>query len=130
MNVLALGVLLARKLGLNAESMRAEVISLRLQQIGRQILRPDTIVERQGRAESGRRDPPEGALGDDVAPAGLRVVDSLVEEVVEEQVLEVRVGAVGLGDVLEEDGADDAAAAPHERDLGLLELPAVLLGGL
>ena len=57
-------------------------------------------------------------------------MDSLVEEVVEEQVLEVGVGTVGLGDVLQEDGADNAASTPHEGDLGLLELPAVLLGSL
>jgi hypothetical protein len=57
-------------------------------------------------------------------------VDSLVEEVVEEQVLEVWVGAVRLGDVLQEDGSDDAATTPHERNLGLVQLPLVLLGGL
>jgi hypothetical protein len=53
-----------------------------------------------------------------------------VEEIVEEKVLEVGVAAVGVGDVLKEDRADDAATAPHEGDLGLLELPAVLLSGL
>jgi hypothetical protein len=57
-------------------------------------------------------------------------VDSLVEEVVEEQVLEVGVGAVRLGDVLQEDGSDDAATAPHESNLGLVQLPLVLFGGL
>ena len=63
----------------------------------------------------------------DVAPAWLRLVDGLIEEVIEEQVLEVWVGAVGLGDVFQEDRADDATTTPHERDLGLLELPIVLL---
>ena len=47
-------------------------------------------------------------------------MDSLVEEVVEEQVLELGVGAVRLGNVLQEDGSDNAATAPHERDLGLV----------
>jgi hypothetical protein len=57
-------------------------------------------------------------------------VDSLVEEVVEKQVLEFGVAAVRLGDVLQENGANDAATAPHERNLGLVQLPLVLLGGL
>jgi hypothetical protein len=57
-------------------------------------------------------------------------VDSLVEEVVEQQVLKFGVGAVRLGDVLQEDGTDDAATAPHERNFGLVQLPLVFLGGL
>jgi hypothetical protein len=57
-------------------------------------------------------------------------VDSLVEEVVEKQVLEFGVAAVRLGDVLQENGANDAATTPHERNLGLVQLPLVLLGGL
>ena len=61
--------------------------------------------------------------GNDVSPAGLGVVNSLVEEVVKQQVLEVGVGAEGLGDVLEENGSDDAATTPHEGDVGLVELP-------
>jgi len=57
-------------------------------------------------------------------------VDCLVEEVVEEEVLEVVIGAVGGGDILEEDGADDTASTPHEGDGWLVELPLVLLGSL
>ena len=55
-------------------------------------------------------------------------MNRLVKEVIKQQVLEVRVGSVRLCDILEEDGADDAATAPHERDLGLVEFPGVLLG--
>ena len=57
-------------------------------------------------------------------------MDSLVEEIIEKQVLEVGVGTVSLSDVLQEDRADDASSAPHERDLWLVQLPVVLLGGL
>jgi hypothetical protein len=57
-------------------------------------------------------------------------VDSLVEEVIEKQVLEFGVAAISLGDVLQENGANDAATTPHERDFGLVQLPLVLLGGL
>jgi len=57
-------------------------------------------------------------------------VNSLVEEVVEKEVLEVGVGTVRLGDVFQEDRSDDAATAPHERNLGLVQLPVVLLSSL
>ena len=129
-DVLALGVLLAGELRLDAESVGTEVVTLGLEHVGGEVLGAVTVVEGQSGAEGGSGDTPEGTLGDNVAPAVLGGVDSVVEEVVEEKVLEVGVAAVGLGDVLEEDGADDAATTPHEGDLGLLELPAVLLGSL
>lgn len=57
-------------------------------------------------------------------------MDGLVEEVVEEQVLEVGVVAVCAGDVLEEHRADNATTTPHQSNRWLVELPAVLPGGL
>jgi hypothetical protein len=36
---------------------------------------------------------------------------------------------VGFGDVSEEDGADDTAAAPHESNASVVEFPAVVVGG-
>lgn len=129
-DVLALGVLLAGVLGLDAEGVGTEVVTLGLEHVGGEVLGAVTVVEGQGGAEGRGGDTPEGTLGDNVAPAVLGGVDGVVEEVVEEKVLKVGVAAVGLGDVLEEDRADDAATTPHEGDLGLLELPAVLLGSL
>jgi hypothetical protein len=130
MDILTDLVLRILKLRLDLEGVRAKVISLRLQQVGGQILGAVAVEpgERGGEGRGG--DAEEGGLGDDVAPAGLRFVDGFVEEVVEEEVLEVVVGAVGGGDVLEEDGADDAASAPHEGDGGLVELPFVFFRGL
>ena len=57
-------------------------------------------------------------------------MDGLVEEVVEEQVLEVVIGVVGSGDILEEDRSNDTSSAPHESDGWLIELPLVFAGGL
>ena len=129
-NVLVDGEVVAGVLGLDAEGVGTEVVTLGLEHVGGEVLGAVTVVEGQSGAEGGSGDTPEGTLGDNVAPAVLGGVDSVVEEVVEEEVLEVGVAAVGLGDVLEEDRADDAATTPHEGDLGLLELPAVLLGSL
>lgn len=130
MDVLALGVLVAGVLGLDAEGVGTEVVTLGLEHVGGEILGAVAVVEGQSGAEGGSGDTPDGALGDNVTPAVLGGVDGVVEEVVEEKVLKVGVAAVGVGDVLEEDGTDDAATAPHEGDLGLLELPAVVLGSL
>lgn len=130
MDVLVFGVLLASELGVDAEGVGTEVVTLGLQQVGGQSLGAVAVVEAEGGAEGGSGDTPEGTFADNASPALLGVVDGLVEEVVEEEVLEIGVVAVGLGDVLQEDGADNATTAPHEGNGGLVELPAVLLGSL
>lgn len=130
MGVGTLGVLLASELGLDLEGVGTEVITLGLEQVGGQILGTVTVEPRQSGGEGRGWDSKKSGLGDDIPPAGLGLVDSRVEEVVEEQVLELRVVAVGGSDILQEDGSDDATSSPHQSDGGLVELPAVLLGGL
>ena len=130
MRVLAFGVLLVGKFGLDEEGVGTEVVTLSLEQVGGQVLGAVSVVEAERGAEGRGRDTPQGALGDDVSPSRLSLLDGSVEELVEEQVLEIWVSAVCLGDVLQEDGADNATTTPHERDFGLVELPLVLLGGL
>jgi hypothetical protein len=76
---------------------------LRLEDVRRDDLRAVAIEERERSAERRSGDTPEDSLSDDSSPAGLRVVDSLVEEVVEEQGLELVVLLVGLGDIVQED---------------------------
>lgn len=129
-DILALGEVLARELGLDAECVRTKIIPLSLQQVGWQVLGAVTIVEAQSSAEGRDRDTPESALADHVPPSALRLLDGVVEELVKEQVLQIGVLAVRPGDVLEEDRADDAAATPHQGNVGLVQLPAVLLGSL
>lgn len=129
-DVLALGVVLVGELRLDAEGVGTEVVTLGLQDVGREVLGAEAVVEGEGGGEGRGRDTPESTLGDDVTPASLGLLDGLVEEVGEQQVLKVGVGTVGSSDVLQEDGADDAATTPHESNLRLLELPAVLLSSL
>lgn len=123
-------VLRAGELRLDAEGMGAEVVSLSLQQVGWEILGTVAIVEAKSSAEGRGWDTPESTLADDVSPSGLSRVDGLVEEVIEQEVLQVRVLAVGAGDILEEDRADNATTTPHQGNGWLVELPLVLLGGL
>jgi hypothetical protein len=129
-SVLTLGELLRLILGLDQESVSTEVITLSLKKVGGQVLGAVTIEERKSSAESGCRDASLDRPSNDISPTLLSVVDGLVEEVIEEQVLEVRVLAVSRSDVLEEDRTNNATAAPHESDGGLVQLPAVLLGSL
>jgi len=129
-NVLALREGLAGKLRLDAESVSTEVVTLGLQQVGGQVLGAVAVVEAQSSGEGGQRNTPQSRLADNVSPAALGGVDGLLEEVIEQQILKVGVVAVGVGDVLQEDGADNATTAPHESDGGLVELPVVLLGSL
>ena len=129
-DVLTLGEVLVGMLGLDAEGVGTEVVTLGLQQVGGQVLGAVAVVEAEGSGEGRQRDTPESGLADHVAPAALGGLDGLLEEVVEQQVLEVGVVAVSVGDVLQEDGADNAATAPHQSDGGLVQLPAVLLGSV
>jgi hypothetical protein len=129
-NVLASLVLGTGVLGLDVEGMGTKVIALGLEQVGGQVLGAVAVEPRQGGREGRGGDTKLGSLGDNVSPAGLGLVDGLVEEVVKEEVGKVVVLAVRGGDVLEEDGADDAATTPHEGNGGLVQLPAVLFGSL
>lgn len=64
-NVLALLVCLVGELGLDPEGVGTKVVTLRLQQVGREVLGAVSVVEAERGAESGSGDTPEGTLGDD-----------------------------------------------------------------
>ena len=118
---LELGVLLARE---HAERVRTEVVTLRgtvlvsecetrddnmsaahlrLEDVGGHDLAAVTVEERKSGGECGGRDTPEDGLRNNAAPTRLRLVDSLVEEVVEEEGFEFRVLPVRFGNVTKED---------------------------
>lgn len=103
MDILGFGVFLAGMLRLDAEGVGAEVVTLSLEQVGGKVLGAVSVVETQGSAESRSGDTPKGSLAYNVSPAFLGVVDRLGEERVEQQILEIWVVAVGVGDVLQED---------------------------
>lgn len=130
MNVLSDLVLLVCEFGLDLEGVCTEVITLGLEKVGREVLGAVTIEPTESGGESGSWDTEKSSLGDNVSPSWLSLVDSLVEEVVEEKVLKVVIGAVCSCDVLQEDGTDNASSTPHESDGWLVQLPTVLLGSL
>lgn len=88
--------------------VRAKVVALRPQQVGRHPRGAVAIVEGQRRRE-GRGGYPEADRADEgLAPARPVAVGRAGEELVEQQILEVRIGVEGI--------ADDAPAAPGEGD--------------
>lgn len=87
-------------LGLDQESVSTEVITLGLEKVGRQILGAVTVEEGQSSAEGRHGNTGFDGVSNDVSPAFLGLMDSLVEEIVEKKILKIRIGAVGRGDVL------------------------------
>ena len=70
---LELGVLLARK---DTEGVSTEVVTLCLQEVGRDDLAAVAVEERERGAERRSGDTPECRLCDDTSPTGLRLVHS------------------------------------------------------
>lgn len=110
--------------------VRSKVVSLSLQQVGRENSVSVSIKERQRRRDRRSRNSQKSALRNNVSPALRSLSHGLGEEGVKEQVLELGVlGVCGL-DVAQEDRADNAASTPHKGNAGIVQVPAVLLGSL
>lgn len=121
------GVLLT---GHHTEGVGTEVITLSLEEVGGNHFTPVTIEEGKGSRESGGGNTPEASLSDDTPPSGLCFVNSLVEEVVEEQRLEVLVLLVSGSDVTKEHTLDDTSTSPHTSNASVVQGPVQLLGSL
>ncbi len=130
MDILARWVRGRGMFGLDTERVCTKVITLGLEEVGGQVLGTVTIEPRECSREGGCRDTEEGRLGNNISPARLRLVDGLVEEVIEQKVLKIVVLTIGRGDILQKDRPDDASSAPHQGNRGLVELPLEFLGSL
>ena len=102
-NVFSLGMFLARILWFDAESVSSKIISLRLDKVGGQVFGPIAVIETQGSAESRGRNSPQCSFRYDVAPPILCIVNSFVKEVIEQEVLKIRVLPVRRCNILQED---------------------------
>ena len=110
-------------------SMRAEVIPLRLNQIGRQACWPVAIIESQCGAETGRGYAQLDRIGYHFSPGFLSAINSFPEEVVQQQVIQIRILVIGGFDVAQKHGPDDTSAAPHQRYSAIVEFPIEDFGG-
>src|SRR4051812_46082590 len=107
--------------------VRAKVVALGLEQVGGQTGRAVTVVVRKGGAERRRRHATLGCERNNLAPIFLRLFHRLVEVGIKEQIGEVRIAGIGLGDLLQKGRANDTTAAPDLRDLAEVESPVVFL---
>jgi hypothetical protein len=62
------------------EGVGTKVVTLSLEEVGRDNLAPVTVEEGQCSAEGGCGDTPEDGLCDDTSPAGLSLVDGFIGE--------------------------------------------------
>jgi hypothetical protein len=117
MDVLASRVRFGFVLGEDAEGVSAEVVPLSLQQACGEVGSSVPVKEGQGSRERRRGDAPQRGLCYDPAPPGLRLMDRLVEEVVEQQVLKVWLSPEGFSDLSEK---AKSASVSVDTTFGLL----------
>merc|ERR1712183_129515 len=104
------------------ERVRTKVVTLRLEQRGRQRLGAHAVIKGNSAREGRRGHTPQYGLGNDAAPAIFGLADGIREEVVEQQVLEIWVLAEGIRNVLQKYRANNAAATPHEGNGWVVQL--------
>ena len=102
--------------------VRAKVVALRLQEIGRQTGTTVRVivVERRAHGRNGNAQI-HGRL-DDRTPGVLCLGDHLLEVGIKQQVRKLGIGVERLFDLAEEARADDAALTPDQRDLAVVQV--------
>ena len=106
-----------------------EVVALGLEQIGGKTFAAVAVEVGQSAAEGGYRYTVSDGGGDYASPGFLAGLDRLSEVGGEEEVGQIMVAVESILDAAEELGADDAAAAPHEGDAAVVEMPVVFGSG-
>src|SRR5437763_13258621 len=110
--------------------VRAEVITLSLQQVGGKACRAVAVVKGKRGRERGRGNAVLDGADDGATPPFLIIIQQAAEEVVQKQIFEITVLIEGFLDFSEEPAANDTATAPHQRDAAKVQVPALLPGGL
>ena len=113
----------------SAVGMGAEVIALRLGQVGRQCFRAVGVEVSQRGAGGEHGDAQANRRLQHLAPGSLPAQHRCAEHRVHQQIGQLGLAHESCGDVAQERSADDAARAPHFGNHGKVELPVVLLRG-
>jgi len=103
--------------------VRAEVVTLGLDQISRQAGASVAIVEGEGSAEARQRYAEQNSIGHRLTQRAFAFVDLASEEVVEEKIGELGILGERLLDVAQELTSNDAASSPHERNASVVQIP-------
>ncbi len=112
-----------------AVGVRAEVVALGLEQVGRQPLAAVGVEVGQRGAEGRRRDAVSGRVTDHLAQRVLARLHSLAQVSVEQQIRQIGVTREGRSDLVEELRADDTTAAPDFGDFAMIQIVVVFLAG-
>ena len=107
-----------------------KIITLGLQQIRREPFTAVTIKIRQRRRESRRRDSIAHSQHDRIAPARIRGLQCLIEEIIQYQVFQLWIGIKRGFDVSKKLASDNTTTSPHQRNFAIIQCPAQLLCGL
>lgn len=107
--------------------MRPEVVALGLDQVSRQHFCAVAVVVGNGRREGRNRDTVLHGIGNHVAQRLLVIVGNFLEVRCQQQVGDIFVFGIGIGDLLQELGADDAAGAEDFGDFAVVQIPVVFV---
>ncbi len=108
--------------------MRAEVVTLRLNQVRRQHRGTVAVIVGNSCGEGRRRDAVLHRIGHHVTQRLLILVSNIFKVRRQQQVSDIRHLFVSIGDFLQELRTNDAACTENLRDLAVVQVPAVLIG--
>lgn len=107
-------------------SMRTEIVTLCLDQVRRQNSGTVAIVIGNRSSEGRNRDTVLYCVSDDIAQRLLIVIGDLLEVRSQQQVSDLRIFGICIGDFLQELRTDDAASTENLRDFTVVQIPVVL----
>ncbi len=107
-------------------SMRTEIVTLCLDQVRRQNCGAVAVIIGNRSGEGRNRDTVLYRISDDIAQRLLVVIGNLLEVRSQQQVSDLRIFGVCIGDFLQELRTDDATSTENLRDFAVVQIPVVL----
>lgn len=107
-------------------SMCTEIVTLCLDQVRRQNSGTVAIVIGNRSGEGRNRDTVLYCISNDITQSLLVVIGNLLEVRSQQQVSDLRIFGISIGDFLQELRTDDAASTENLRDFTVVQIPVVL----
>ncbi|STJ43803.1 Uncharacterised protein [Escherichia coli] len=107
-------------------SMRTEIVTLCLDQVRRQNSGTVAVIIGNRSGEGRNRDTVLYCISNDIAQRLLVVIGNLLEVRSQQQVSDLRIFGISIGDFLQELRTDDAASTENLRDFAVVQIPVVL----
>lgn len=107
-------------------SMRTKIVTLSLDQIRRQNSSTVAVIIGNRSGEGRNRDTVLYRISNDITQRLLVVIGNLLEVRSQQQVSDLRVFGICIGDFLQELRTDDATSTENLRDFAVVQIPIVL----